>query len=219
MEGNRTEKLASSTRRPNLSELHGFSLGSLVSRDYNDMEHSPALVQYPDVRDRYRLGQLVGTGAYSYVKMAEVIETGDAVAIKIIKKEKLNRSQLEMVYMEAKALRQLQHPNVLKLFDVVDERQHICLVTEWMSMDSFDYINWYYNQLCEKDLKKIFKKTALAVSYCHSRGYMHRDIKPENILLLVDESGNVQDVKLADFGMVCKIGQQTVEDDFGTVGY
>ena len=74
-------------------------------------------------------------------------------------------------------------------------------------MDSYDYINWYYNQLYERDIMRIFKMTALAVKHCHEQGFMHRDIKPENILLLVDENGNVHDVKLADFGMVCRIGE------------
>lgn len=91
---------------------------------------------------------------------------------------------------------------------MVDEVDHVCIVTEWMSMDSFDYINWYYNQLNEMDVKRIFKMAAVAVKHCHDQGYMHRDIKPENILLLVDENGNVHDVKLADFGMVCQIGDQ-----------
>ena len=48
---------------------------------------------------------------------------------------------------------------------------------------------------------------------------MHRDIKPENILLLVDENGQINDVKLADFGMVCQIGSQRADDEFGTSGY
>ena len=48
---------------------------------------------------------------------------------------------------------------------------------------------------------------------------MHRDIKPENILLSVDEDGEILDLKLADFGMVCEFGQQQVIDEFGTMGY
>lgn len=48
---------------------------------------------------------------------------------------------------------------------------------------------------------------------------MHRDIKPENILLVVDEFGKVENVKLADFGMVCKLGDQSLDDDVGTTGY
>ena len=48
---------------------------------------------------------------------------------------------------------------------------------------------------------------------------MHRDIKPENILLSVGENGEILGLKIADFGMVCEIGSQKNEDEFGTVGY
>ena len=48
---------------------------------------------------------------------------------------------------------------------------------------------------------------------------MHRDIKPENILLSVGENGEILGLKIADFGMVCKIGDQGIDDEYGTVGY
>ena len=48
---------------------------------------------------------------------------------------------------------------------------------------------------------------------------MHRDIKPENLLLSVGEKGELLNLKIADFGMVCEFGQQTRDYDFGTMGY
>ena len=57
------------------------------------------------------------------------------------------------------------------------------------------------------------------VEYLHDSGYMHRDIKPENVLLAISDDGQIIGLQLADFGMVCKIGNQTVEDEFGTLGY
>jgi serine/threonine protein kinase len=68
-------------------------------------------------------------------------------------------------------------------------------------------------------LKKLFKMTVLGIQHCHQEGFMHRDIKPENILLSVGENGEILDLKIADFGMVCTIGSQGVEDEYGTVGY
>ena len=86
-------------------------------------------------------------------------------------------------------------------------------------MDTYDYMNMNFDKLMEKDIKKIFRMTVLGVQYCHQNKLMHRDIKPENILLSVDEDGEILDLKLADFGMVCEFGQQQVIDEFGTMGY
>lgn len=89
--------------------------------------------------------------------------------------------------MEAKLLQKLDHPRILGCKEFFDEPEHLCIVTEWMSMDAYDYINWHYKDLTESELKRIFKMTAEAVQYCLDKGLMHRDIKPENILLSVDE--------------------------------
>lgn len=89
-----------STKQDFYQALHGFSLPSLLS----EQDSSPVINKYTSIRDKYRIGQLVGTGAYSIVKMAEEIETGEAVAIKIIKKYDLSADQLEMVYYEIYAL-------------------------------------------------------------------------------------------------------------------
>lgn len=57
------------------------------------------------------------------------------------------------------------------------------------------------------------------MKYCHDEGWIHRDIKPENILLLADDKGEILKVKLGDFGMVCRIGEQKKQDEIGTAGY
>ena len=89
------------------------------------------------------MGKLIGTGAYSQVKMAEDVLKKEAVAIKIIKKNELDDYERENVYLEIDALKQLKmFDHILELKDVVEEGNHIFIVTEWLSMDSYDYINW-----------------------------------------------------------------------------
>ena len=72
-----------------------------------------------------------------------------------------------MIENEIKTMQKLDHPHILKLKDMIEDGEHLCLITEWLSMDSFDYINWYFNQLTENDVRKMIKMTALAVKYCH----------------------------------------------------
>jgi len=60
----------------------------------------------------------------------------------------------------------------------------------------------FCNKITESLIKYIFEKIVLAISYCHDSGYIHGDIKPDNILLGIELNGSVNDVKLADFGMV-----------------
>lgn len=86
-------------------------------------------------------------------------------------------------------------------------------------MDTYDYININYDQLMERDIRMLFRQTVLAIQHCHRNRLMHRDIKPENILLSVGADGEILGLKLADFGMVCEIGRQGVNDEFGTMGY
>jgi calcium/calmodulin-dependent protein kinase I len=106
-------------------------------------------------------------------------------AIKIVTKAKLTEEDDLALKDEIEVLREMDHPNIIKLFAVFDERDHFYLVTEHMiGGELFDRIvqKSYYN---EKEARDTVLVLVRAIEYCHSRKIAHRDLKPENLLLLV----------------------------------
>uniref|UniRef100_A0A8C4QIH9 non-specific serine/threonine protein kinase n=1 Tax=Eptatretus burgeri TaxID=7764 RepID=A0A8C4QIH9_EPTBU len=117
------------------------------------------------------------------------------VAIKIIDKSRLDQVSLNKVYREVYIMKQLSHPNVIKLYQVYQTRNMLYLVTEYArNGEMFEYLS-KHGQLDEEEAKRKFLQIVSAVDYCHQRGIVHRDLKAENLLL----DGNMN-VKLADFG-------------------
>lgn len=114
---------------------------------------------------------------------------------------------------------QLDHPNIIKLFDVYDEDSEMCyLVMEYaVGGELFDRIiaKEYYT---EAEAKKVVKVVAKVLAYCHSEGVTHRDLKPEN-LLYSDETESAA-IKIADFGFAKLVTAETnMSTMCGTPGY
>lgn len=162
---------------------------------------------------------MVGTGGYSVVKMAQNRYNEEVVAIKIVKKNELSKKQYKAILKEVSILERLDNERILGFRECYNDDTYICIVTEWLSMDTYDYINFYYDSITEMDVKNLFRMTVESIQYCHQNRLMHRDIKPENILLSVGEKGEILGLRLADFGMVCEFDSQKINDEFGTCGY
>jgi len=146
----------------------------------------------------YRVGETVGTGSIGKVKLAQHVISKEYAAIKYIRKDTLEAdvSLKRKVFREIALMKLLDHPNVLRLYDVYENQTHLMLVLEYAERgELFDFIaeNGY---LEESDAVRFFQQIMDSVSYCQRRLISHRDLKPENILL--DKNLNV---KLADFGM------------------
>lgn len=114
---------------------------------------------------------------------------------------------------------QLDHPNIIKLFDAYDEDADMCyLVMEYaVGGELFDRIiaKEYYT---EAEAKKVVKVVAKVLAYCHSEGVTHRDLKPEN-LLYSDETEDAK-IKIADFGFAKLATAETnMSTMCGTPGY
>jgi calcium/calmodulin-dependent protein kinase I len=127
----------------------------------------------------------LGSGAFSVVKAGEHKQTGESFAIKIVTKAKLTQEDEIALKDEIAVLQELKHPNIIRLYDVFEEREHYYLVTEQMNGgELFDRIvqKSYYN---EKEARDVCKILFEAMAYCHSQKVAHRDLKPENLLLLV----------------------------------
>lgn len=144
----------------------------------------------------FRLEKTLGKGQTGLVKLGVHHKTGKKVAIKIVNREKLNESVLMKVEREITIMKLIEHPHVLRLFDVYENKKYLYLVLEHVSGgELFDYLV-KKSRLTIKEARKFFKQIISALDFCHSHLICHRDLKPENLLL--DDKLNI---KIADFGM------------------
>ncbi|KAH8684631.1 hypothetical protein BGZ60DRAFT_548313 [Tricladium varicosporioides] len=168
----------------------------------------------------WKLGKDLGKGATARVRKARHAFTGQEAAIKIVQKDNAQMSQagslLELAGAESRDLESedgprrmpvgierevaimklIQHPNVMKLYDIWENRTEIYLVLEYVNNGELFELITTKGRLEEEEAIKYFRQILSAVGYCHSLNICHRDLKPENILLTKDG-----DIKIADFGM------------------
>lgn len=193
-----------------------FELGDLVFRQYYAMAKCPRNSQsvvigedvFPD--GGIRLSHILGKGAYGVVRHGVVLSTGMPVAVKVISRG--NCSDMSKVDNEINAMKRLQHPNVVQLFDVVDQPddQNIFLVMELCGGGSLqEYVNPQQRPLPLPIARYYFVQLIHGLQYCHQQGVAHRDLRLENLLL--DNDGHL---KITDFGQ-CRIFRKGW-DVFGT---
>ncbi|XP_034943750.1 serine/threonine-protein kinase SIK2-like [Chelonus insularis] len=143
----------------------------------------------------YDIEGTIGKGNFAVVKLARHRITKTEVAIKIIDKTQLDSTNLEKVYREVEIMKQLEHPHIVKLYQVMETKNMIYMVCEYARKgEIFDYIA-RYGRMGESRARATFAQILSAVEYCHAIGVAHRDLKAENLLL--DAQMNV---KIADFG-------------------
>ncbi|KAM9450739.1 serine/threonine-protein kinase MARK2 isoform 17-T17 [Clarias gariepinus] len=144
---------------------------------------------------KYRLLKTIGKGNFAKVKLARHVLTGKEVAVKIIDKTQLNSSSLQKLFREVRIMKLLNHPNIVKLFEVIETEKTLYLVMEYASGgEVFDYLV-AHGRMKEKEARAKFRQIVSAVQYCHQKFIVHRDLKAENLLLDAD-----MNIKIADFG-------------------
>ncbi|KAG4100259.1 Pkinase-domain-containing protein [Neocallimastix lanati (nom. inval.)] len=143
----------------------------------------------------YVFQKTVGEGNFAKVKLAKHKLTGVEVAIKIIDKTRIDEKKLGKLYREVKIMKFLNHPNIVKLFEVIETKNTLFLVMEYSSGgELYDYLV-VHGRMKEKEARVKFRQILSAVNYCHNKRVIHRDLKAENLLL----DANF-DIKIADFG-------------------
>ncbi|XP_027467401.1 serine/threonine-protein kinase MARK1 isoform X4 [Zalophus californianus] len=143
----------------------------------------------------YRLQKTIGKGNFAKVKLARHVLTGREVAVKIIDKTQLNPTSLQKLFREVRIMKILNHPNIVKLFEVIETEKTLYLVMEYASGgEVFDYLV-AHGRMKEKEARAKFRQIVSAVQYCHQKCIVHRDLKAENLLLDAD-----MNIKIADFG-------------------
>ncbi|KAF5404931.1 Non-specific serine/threonine protein kinase [Paragonimus heterotremus] len=144
---------------------------------------------------RYKLDRTIGTGNFAKVKLATHLSTGKQVAIKIIDKSELSSSSRKKLSREVNLMKGLDHPNIIKLLEIIDTEKIMYLVLEYASGgELYEYLA-VHGRMKEKTAREKFRQILSAVEYCHQKCIIHRDLKMENLLLDSDLN-----IKLADFG-------------------
>ncbi|KAG0369882.1 hypothetical protein BGZ54_008534 [Gamsiella multidivaricata] len=146
----------------------------------------------------YLLGRTLGKGSSGCVKLAHHRRTKEQVAVKIISKASLiNRAAVHRgIEREIAIMKLINHPHVIRLYDVYETDKELFLVMEYVSGgELFEYLV-NKGRLGELEALQFFQQIIVGLAFCHKRKICHRDLKPENLLL--DDQMNV---KIADFGM------------------
>lgn len=178
------------TEDPSIDELLPAP-GPARRQDYSKSRRKD--VQFGD----YMLGQILGEGEFGKVKLGWKKDGSSQVAIKLIRRESVatNPSRLPKIYREISILRDLAHPNIVRLHEMVETERHIGIILEYASGgELFDYI-LNHRYLKDPAARRLFAQLVSGVGYLHKKGIVHRDLKLENLLL--DQNRNII---ITDFG-------------------
>ncbi|KAH8682103.1 kinase-like domain-containing protein [Xylariales sp. PMI_506] len=233
---------ASKTKSKRVDDHH---VAKLVEEEKASKSKFP---RYPGL-DRWELVEKMGDGAFSNVYRARDL-TGDAgeVAIKVVRKFEMNSMQRANILKEVQIMRQLDHPNIIKLIDFSESRQYYYIILELAPGGELFHQIVRLTYFSEELSRHVITQVATALEYLHEeRGVVHRDIKPENILFVpipvvpsktpkpkqpgdedkVDEgefipghgAGGIGQIKIADFGLSKIVWDNQTMTPCGTVGY
>ena len=176
-------------------------------------------IQNKSLFDKYEVKQKIGKGKFGLVKCGINKETKKPVAIKIMAKKNMDKSDLELAKVEIDILKIGQHPNIIKLYDIYENENYIYIIMEYCSGgDLLSYFEYHEYELPETKVCEIIHKLSMAIYYLHSYGIVHRDLKPENILM-TDLSPQA-DIRLLDFGLSKIIGNdEKCTEPYGTLSF
>ncbi|CEM37936.1 unnamed protein product [Vitrella brassicaformis CCMP3155] len=151
------------------------------------------------ITDKYKMGAKLGDGAFGCVRRAIHRDTGQVRAIKTIAKSSVEKAEeRDKLFAEVSVLKQLDHPNIMKLYEFYEDQRSYHLVTElYTGGELFDKIV-AQSHFSEEDAAVIMKQVLSGITYCHKRNIVHRDLKPENLLL--ESKDPEAPIKIIDFG-------------------
>ena len=122
-----------------------------------------------------------GIGKYGIVRKAsKIAEPATFFAVKTMQK---NSKRLQSILNEISILHTLNHPNVVKLYEVFEDEKHIHLVMEYVDSGNLTQFFADNQNLSEQEIIKIIRQTLSAINYLHEMGICHKDIKPENLMV------------------------------------
>ncbi|CAF0968300.1 unnamed protein product [Adineta steineri] len=198
-----TSPISSASASPLSSACHSRT-STITSNSYQKPDILPCLQsnsiqnssQHRQMKiGKYFLEKTIGKGNFAVVKLATHCDTHQKVAIKIIDKSRLDPTDHKKLEREIAVMKSLIHPYIIRLYEVMESKNLIYLVTEYAANGELLDLLIREKRLSEPKAKEKFHQLVLAVEYIHSKNIVHRDLKAENLLL--DSRGNI---KVADFG-------------------
>lgn len=151
--------------------------------------------------ERYKLIKEVGDGTFGSVWRAINKQSGEVVAIKKMKKKYYSWEECVNL-REVKSLRKMNHPNIVKLREVIRENDILYFVFEYMECNLYQLTKDREKLFSEAEVRNWCFQVFQGLAYMHQRGYFHRDLKPENLLV----SKSI--IKIADFGLAREVNSQ-----------
>ncbi|KAI8593281.1 kinase-like domain-containing protein, partial [Geranomyces variabilis] len=146
----------------------------------------------------YQVGKTIGQGAFSKVKIGIHKETNQKVAIKIIDKRQVaaKAEKAKKLQLEVQLLMRLDHPNVIRLYQVMETEEECFVVMEYAQGGELIEHIAARGHLPEKEARRYFRQIISAMDHCHLANVVHRDLKLENLLL-----NGERDILISDFGL------------------
>eukprot|EP01122_Echinamoeba_exundans_P010274 TRINITY_DN3809_c0_g2_i1.p1 TRINITY_DN3809_c0_g2~~TRINITY_DN3809_c0_g2_i1.p1 ORF type:complete len:306 (+),score=85.05 TRINITY_DN3809_c0_g2_i1:128-1045(+) len=157
------------------------------------------MAQVASPLERYQKLEKIGEGTYGVVYKARDKTNGRLIALKKIRLEHEDEGVPSTAIREISLLRELEHPNIVSLLDVVNYNNKLYLVFEFLDQDLKRYIDTMLeakNPIAPLLIKSYMWQLLKGIAFCHAHRVLHRDLKPQN--LLIDRQGAI---KLADFGL------------------
>ena len=175
---------------------------------------------FTNLLDIYDVKQKLGNGKFGLVKLGVNKQTKEKVAIKIMNKNKMDSSDVELMRTEIEILKICQHPNIIRLYDIFENIDYIYIIMEYCpGGDLFSYLENRNFKVSEERAAILMKKMCDAVFYFQSFfGVIHRDLKPENVLMTSDKDDG--DIRILDFGLSkISIPNEKCTEPYGTLTY
>lgn len=171
--------------------------------------------------EKYKLGELLGKGAFASVHKAQAIKSSEDdandsewFALKLIKVESMDQEDLRQLHEEVDLLLSIHHPHIMRFIAFFETEKEAVVVTELiLGGELFDRIVKCHTY-SEAEARHLAQTLLEALAFLHGNGIVHRDLKPEN-LILTSETDNA-DIKLADFGFATRIGPEGCRECCGT---
>ena len=161
-----------------------------------------------DITQFYEVIKKIGEGSYGKIYKVKNKQSGDIRAMKQIMKSKI--PNIEKFQNEIKILSMVDHPNIVRLFEVIEDDKYFNLLQELCTGGEL-LEKMQRTQLKEKQIAKIFNQIMSAVAYCHEKGIAHRDLKLENILFASEAPDSP--IKIIDFGFSVLLGKKDKDQD------
>ncbi|XP_052095557.1 serine/threonine-protein kinase dyf-5-like [Mytilus californianus] len=158
--------------------------------------------------NRYQIFKQLGDGTYGSVLLAKSIENQESVAIKKMKKKYYSWDEC-LNLREVKSLRKLNHPNIVRLKEVIRENDQLFFVFEFMKENLYQLMKDRDKLFPESVVRNIIYQVLQGLAFMHKHGFFHRDLKPENLLCTGADC-----CKIADFGLAREIRSRPPYTDY-----